>query len=97
MYCEETVVQAIRTPMTKTLRRRNHTSALNEARRSHFGNSARIMTLYLTGFPGGRFNRTTQIAIQRALRREAREKFEPSDRNRLATLPTTYVAKRCAR
>src|SRR5262245_43493519 len=97
MCCDETTVHPIRIPVTKALRSRNHTSALNDGRRSHLGNSARTITLYLTGLLGPRFRRMNQTAIKRALSSEAKEKFEPSDRNRLAALPITNVARRCAR
>jgi hypothetical protein len=56
------------------------------------------MTLYLTSLlPGRRLNRRNVIAIQRALSKDAMEKLEPIDRNRLDMLPTRNVTTRSAR
>src|SRR5438093_258834 len=98
MNRDEMTVHPIRIDEANRFNSRNHTSALNEARRSHRGNSARSMTLYLTFFlPGRRLKRRNVIAMQRAHSSDAMEKLEPIDRNRPAKLPTRQLTRRPAR
>jgi hypothetical protein len=98
MNCDEITAHPNSVAEAKRLKSRNHTSALKEARHSHLGNSARRMTLYVTSFlPGRRVKRRNVIAMQRALSKDAREKLEPFDRNRLEMLPKRNVTTRSAR
>src|SRR3981189_325436 len=98
MNCDEMTVHPKSSAEAKRLKSRNHTSALNEARHSHRGNSARRMTVYLTSFlPGRRLNTRNVIAMQRGVSKEGMKKLEPIDRNRLDMLPTRNVTTRSAR
>src|SRR4051812_15072227 len=93
MNCDEITAHPTSSPDATTLKSRNHTSALNEARPSHLGNSALRITSYLTGFLPRRETRNA-IAMHNALSKDAIEKFEPSDRNRPERLPASELTTR---